>query len=158
MRSRKRFINGLILFGIAIFGLQISCVGVDEKSTSSEYCFECEQTPFLNECTCEKWTTYVDDLIDYFITYAMLQGKKMDRKAVYNYIYPQASMHKSVYILGLKDALNTAYKRQDKRLSLPYKANEYYDEINKYCEKKENRDRKISEVLLIINEQLKKAQ
>ena len=106
----------------------------------------------------EEWTTYADDLIDYFITYAMLQGKKMDRKEVYNYIYPQANMHKSVYILGLKDALNTAYIRHDQRLFLPFKAEEYYKGIDSFCKKPENSDKKISEVILIINEQLKKAQ
>lgn len=158
MRNRKKFIISLLLSVIAIFGLQISCVGTDKKSTSSEYCFECEQTPFLNECTCEQWTTYVDDLIDYFITYAMLQGKKLDRKEVYNYIYPQANMHKSVYILGLKDALNTAYTHQNQRLFLPYKAEQYYKGIDSFCKKQENNDKKISEVILIINEQLKKAQ
>jgi hypothetical protein len=147
----------LVCIVVALLGFQVSCVGVDEKASEPEYCFECEQTPFLNECTCEQWMTYVDDLVDYFVTYAMLQGSKIDRKAVYNYIYPQATMHKSVYISGLKDALNAVYTQRDKKRYLPYKEKEYFDAIHSFCEEKENKDKKISEVLLIVNEQFKKA-
>ena len=85
-----------------------------------------------------------------------IKGRDIDRNIAYEYMSPHADMHKAVYILGLKDAFNTAYTRQDKHMPLPYKAKQYYKGIDIFCKKPENNDKKISEVLLIVDEQFKK--
>jgi hypothetical protein len=148
----------LIFVGVALLSFQVSCVGVDEKPASSEYCYECEPISLLNECNCERWMTYVDDVTNYLITFMRIKGQDIDRDVAYRYMSPHADMHKAVYILGLKNAFNTAYTSQDKQLYLPYKAKQYYNEIDTFCKKPENNDKKISEVLLMINGQLRKAQ
>ena len=158
MKNERRIITMLIFVGVALLSFQVSCVGVDEKTTSSEYCYECEPISLLDGCTCEKWMTYVDDVTNYLITFMRIKGQDIDRDVAYNYMSPHADMHKALYVLALKDAFNTAYTRQDKKLPLPYKAKQYYKEIGSFCKNPENNDKKISEALLIVNEQLKKAQ
>jgi len=148
----------LIFVGVALLSFQVSCVGVDEKKTPSEYCYECEPISLLDGCTCEKWMSYEDDVTNYLITFMRIKGVDIDRDAAFNYMRPHADMHKAVYVMALKDAFNTAYTNEDKQLPLPYKAKQYYKAIDSFCKKSENNDKKISEVLLVINEQLKEAQ
>ena len=154
----KKNITILIFVGVALFSFQLSCVGVDEQTTSSEYCYKCEPISLLDGCTCEKWLTYVDDVTNYLITFMRIKGQDIDRKVAYEYMRPHADMHRAVYILGLKDAFNTAYSREDKHMPLPYKAKQYYKEIDSFCKNPDTNDKKISEVLLIVDEQLRKAQ
>ena len=158
MKNVRKIIPTLIFVGVALVSFQVSCVGVDEKPASSEYCYECEPISLLDGCNCEKWMTYVDDATNYLITFMRIKGQDIDRNVAYKYMRPHAEMHKAVYILGLKNAFNTSYASQDKRLPLPYKAKQYYKEIESFCKNSENNGMKISEVLLIVDEQLKKAQ
>ena len=76
----------LIFVGVALVSFQGSCVGVDKKPETSEYCYECEPISHLDGCTCEKWNTYVDDVTNYLITFMRIKGQDIDRNVAYKYM------------------------------------------------------------------------
>ena len=69
-----------------------------------------------------------------------------------------ACENKLVFIEGLIDAYNKAYDiTHNKRFLLPYKVGDYKSELDAICEKPENRNKTIAEIILSVNKKLKRS-
>lgn len=118
------------------------------------------KVPVLFECDCYVWDNYEDDTVASWdnscrreMGYALPGDKAEDIKR-------EARGKKISYIMGLMNAYNNAsLKLQSGKLAekfrLPYRIGQYIVEIDEYCKEPKNKDKKISEVLLIVNKILK---